>query len=45
MKFEDNIRDNAGISITRVVRKGEDRENWRRCYRGATAGRLNDSTV
>ena len=45
MGFEDNIKSIAGISITRVVRDAEDREDWRRFCRGAMADRLNDSTV
>ena len=45
MKFVDNIKEIAGISIARIVREAEDRENWRRFCRGATADRLNDLTV
>ena len=45
IRFEDNIKNIAGISIARVVREAEDRENWRRFCRGVTADRLNDLTV
>ena len=39
------IKDIAGIGIARIVREAEDRENWRRFCRGATADRLNDLTI
>ena len=29
MRFEDNSKNTTGISIARVVREAEDRENWR----------------
>ena len=45
MRFVDNIKDIAGIGVARIVREAEDRENWRRFCRGATADRLNDLTV
>ena len=45
MRFVDNIKDIAGISIARIVREAEDRENWRRFCRGAMADRLNNLTV
>ena len=45
MRFVDNIKDIAGIDIVRIVREAEDRENWRRFYRGATADHLNDLTI
>ena len=45
MRFVDNIKEIAGIGIARIVREAEDRENWRRFCRGATADRLNDLTV
>ena len=45
MRFIDNIKDIAGIGIARIVREAEDRENWRRFCRGATADRLNDLSV
>ena len=35
----------TGIGIARIVREAEDRENWRRFCREATADRLNDLTV
>ena len=45
MRFVDNIKEIAGIGIAGVVREAEDRENWRRFCRGATADHLNDLTV
>ena len=45
MRFVDNIKEIAGIGIARIVRETEDRENWKRFCRGATADRLNDLTV
>ena len=33
MRFSDNIKDIAGIGIARIIREGEDRENWRRSSR------------
>ena len=45
IRFVDNIKDIAGIGIARIVREAEDRENWRRFCRGATADHLNDLTV
>ena len=45
MRFRDNSKDIAGIGIARIVREAEDRENWRRFCRGATADRLNDLSV
>ena len=45
MRFVDNIKEIAGIGIAGIVREAEDRENWRRFCRGATADRLNDLTV
>ena len=37
MRFVDNIKDIAGIGIVGIVREAEDRENWSRFCRGATA--------
>ena len=45
MRFVDNIKDIAGIGIARIVREAEDKDNWRRFCKGATADRLNDLTV
>ena len=45
MRFVDNIKDITGIGIAGIVREAEDKENWRRFCRGATADRLNDLTV
>ena len=45
MRFVDNINDIAGIGIARIFREAEDRENWRRFCRGATADRLDEVTV
>ena len=45
MIFVDNTKDIARISIAGIVRETEDRENWRRFCRGATADRLNDLTI
>ena len=45
MRFVDNIKEIAGIRIARLVREAEDRVNWRRFCRGATADRLNDLTI
>ena len=45
MRFEDNIKSIAGLSIARVVREALDRENLRRSCRGATADRQNDPTA
>ena len=45
MRFVDNIKDIAGIGIARIVREAEDRENWRKFCRGATAARLNYLTL
>ena len=45
MRLVDNIKDIAEIGIPRIVREAEDRENWRRVCRGATADRLNDLPV
>ena len=45
MRFVDNIKDIAGIGIAGIVREAEDRENWRRFCRGATADCLNDLAI
>ena len=45
MRFEDNIKSIAEISISRVVREAEDRENWGRFCMGATADCLDNLTV
>ena len=45
IRFVDNIKDIAGIGIARIFREAEDRENWRRFCRGATADRLDEVTV
>ena len=45
MRFEDGIKDKAGISIALVVREVGDRENWRRFCRDTATERPNDLTV
>ena len=45
LRFEHNEKNIAGLGIARVVREAQDRDNWRRFCRGATADRLNDPTV
>ena len=45
MRFEDDIKNIVRLSISRVVREAEDRENWGRFCRSAKADRLNNPTA
>ena len=45
LRFKDSVKNVARLSIARVVREAQDKDNWRRFCKGTTADRLNDLTV